>query len=764
LGCATPIDVLSNDSDWHNGAPGENNLPLTIYDYTQGSRGSVTLDADRQTLIYHGHVPGDPDKFKYRVVDSLGGISDWATVTVHVSLPGGDDALATDENTLATINVLRNDMEGNGNLTVGDVDSSATVGQVYWSADGSVAYDPHGGFEYLAVGETAVDSFRYAVDDGQGGAFWATVTVVVSGANDPPTAAIVGPAAAAEGTRISLTASAADVDSSDVLVYQWTVARDGAAFAAGAGPAIGFTPDDDGTYAVEVTVSDGHGGEAMAVHEVQVSNAPPVVSIAGPETGLRGESMTYESQIQDPGRADTHAFQWTATAPDGAVAAAGTEAFFRFTPVRTGVYTVALEVTDEDGAKDTTSILTAVAAWELRPCPSDPSRSELVIAGSDGRDRIEVDWERGQYELWISERDTGIDETSRIDARLCSIVVHGGDGDDTIEIDAGIDVPAELYGDGGDDRIDGGDGNDLIDGGDGNDRLDGNRGDDLLLGGAGNDRIWGDEGNDHLLGDDGKDRLDGGPGDDTLEGGAGNDHLYGGPGHDVLIQGDQLPEAGPPPTAWQNDENAYDANGDGVASAADVLASINYLNRDGSGPVPATLAWPDDSSVFLDVDGNQRVEPMDALKVVNLLNSAATADSEGEGPDGAPPTTERPGGQPSGTAVEADLAAAPRPNRASAPVWDAAWLNSSGPATGVADESRFSDGAAERNTRLPAEPACGGTGTLGTDTRSPNQTGQVRAPIFRAADSGVDDVIGSLSDDLERVLGEVAEDVCRAWR
>jgi Ca2+-binding RTX toxin-like protein len=56
-----------------------------------------------------------------------------------------------------------------------------------------------------------------------------------------------------------------------------------------------------------------------------------------------------------------------------------------------------------------------------------------------------------------------------------------------------------LFGDAGDDDLDGGDGNDRLSGGDGNDRLNG---------GSGNDTIMADAGNDHFVGGSGFDTID----------------------------------------------------------------------------------------------------------------------------------------------------------------------------------------------------------------------------------------------------------------
>jgi Ca2+-binding RTX toxin-like protein len=56
----------------------------------------------------------------------------------------------------------------------------------------------------------------------------------------------------------------------------------------------------------------------------------------------------------------------------------------------------------------------------------------------------------------------------------------------------------------------------------------GDAGNDYLDGGTGNDKLYGEAGNDTLLGSDGNDSLYGGTGTDSLNGGAGNDFLNGG--------------------------------------------------------------------------------------------------------------------------------------------------------------------------------------------------------------------------------------------
>lgn len=119
--------------------------------------------------------------------------------------------------------------------------------------------------------------------------------------------------------------------------------------------------------------------------------------------------------------------------------------------------------------------------------------------------------------------------------------VIGSDGNDTV------------FGLGGNDSIDGGAGNDMIYGNTSvtsgilaGDRLNSSDDADVIHGGAGNDQIWagvgvgrlfGDSGNDTLNGGIANDYLNGGVGDDVLNGGAGDDTLVGGGGKDVLAGG-----------------------------------------------------------------------------------------------------------------------------------------------------------------------------------------------------------------------------------
>lgn len=140
-------------------------------------------------------------------------------------------------------------------------------------------------------------------------------------------------------------------------------------------------------------------------------------------------------------------------------------------------------------------------------------------------------------------------------------VIYGEAGDDTIEGRDGVDVVYAgsgndfvdggnavdyIYGEAGTDYLYGGVGNDYIAGGEGNDWLYGYTGIDSIYGEGGDDLIFGEGDKDYLWGGNGNDAIYGNSGDDILDGGAGNDALFGGDGYDLIYgsTGDDYLDAG----------------------------------------------------------------------------------------------------------------------------------------------------------------------------------------------------------------------------
>lgn len=111
---------------------------------------------------------------------------------------------------------------------------------------------------------------------------------------------------------------------------------------------------------------------------------------------------------------------------------------------------------------------------------------------------------------------------------------------------------------------------DVIYGGNGNDLLDGSNSQTKL-------KLFGDNGNDTLQGGTGNDSLDGGAGVDSLAGNSGNDTLKGGAGYDTLLGG-----TGDDTYVINNNsdivtENTNEGN-DTVQISGDSINTLNYKN------------------------------------------------------------------------------------------------------------------------------------------------------------------------------------------
>ena len=222
-----------------------------------------------------------------------------------------------------------------------------------------------------------------------------------------------------------------------------------------------------------------------------------------------------------------------------------------------GFYSIAIDnVGNTELPKFTAETTTmATEGFALIPDPADPSKQALSVSGTSAADRIRfLRLHDGRIRLIMNGSNKGAFAVTG------SIIVQGGEGNDTIIVASNINVPTNLDGGGGDDILIGGRGSNSITGGDGNDflfsrgtsgRLDGGNGHDrliggpggleTLLGGAGNDRLTargranllnGEDGHDFLLGYQNNILL-GGSGNDRLIAGA-NNLLIGGTGFDRL--------------------------------------------------------------------------------------------------------------------------------------------------------------------------------------------------------------------------------------
>lgn len=151
-----------------------------------------------------------------------------------------------------------------------------------------------------------------------------------------------------EGTAIQFDGSGSSAPDGDALSYAWDFG-DGTS---GTGVAPTHAYADNGSYAVTLTVNDGQGGTATATATATVANvAPSVGAVTAPlDPQLVGTTVSVSAPFTDPGAADAHAarIDWgNGTSSSGSVSAGSAGGSHTYTAA--GVYTVTVEVTDDDG-------------------------------------------------------------------------------------------------------------------------------------------------------------------------------------------------------------------------------------------------------------------------------------------------------------------------------------------------------------------------------------------------------------------------------
>lgn len=286
-----------------------------------------------------------------------------------------------------------------------------------------------------------------------------------------------------ENTTAVTTATANDSDVNAKLVWSISGGADAGYFTINAQTgalAFRYAPDFEGiafhanTYAVQITVSDGHDTDVQDV----------TVNVA---------------DVRD-------AMVWTGTS--GADVISGSDFADSFSGLGGSDHITALggdDVIDGGAGADT-------------------------MIGGTGNDRYIVD---NTGDVVIEDQDAGIDEVVSSVSHTLSANVERLTLSGSAALSAtGNALSNLMVGNRGANTMFGLDGNDVINGGPGNDVIDGGLGADTLGGDTGNDTLTGGDGDDTLLGHANDDRLFGGAGNDMLDGGTGIDAMVGGAGND----------------------------------------------------------------------------------------------------------------------------------------------------------------------------------------------------------------------------------------
>src|SRR5207249_1620950 len=133
---------------------------------------------------------------------------------------------------------------------------------------------------------------------------------------------------------------------------------------------------------------------------------------------------------------------------------------------------------DGGAASATKSI--SVKVIDTQPGPGGTG-TWLVIGGTPSGDKIVVNNIMGGVVPFLNNISLGLK------TGIGGVIVYAGDGDDSVT--SAVKIPSWLFGQAGNDKLNGGAGDDLLIGGIGNDVLQGGSGRDVLVGGFGADQL-----------------------------------------------------------------------------------------------------------------------------------------------------------------------------------------------------------------------------------------------------------------------------------
>ena len=278
-------------------------------------RASVTLAADAadvdtgDILSYAWSATANAGSFANAAAEDTTWTAPAATGNVTLTLTVTDDSATASDTAVATVAVevvttpvnIGGELTGNvtedatGNIVTGmatidtaltnkdfvpQTDVAGTYGTFSISANGNWTYTLNNSLtQALAEGDAPTETFAVMAEVRP--SVTRDVTITVTGANDAPTVTIDAPAAnmrVAPGAMVTLTATAADADTGDILSYAWSTTASTGSFANATAEDTTWTvPATTGNVTLTLTVTDDSGAAndtATAAVTITVVAAP----------------------------------------------------------------------------------------------------------------------------------------------------------------------------------------------------------------------------------------------------------------------------------------------------------------------------------------------------------------------------------------------------------------------------------------------------------------------------------------------------------
>ena len=187
-------------------------------------------------------------------------------------------------------------------------------------------------------------------------------------ANEPPVASIIGPVAAQVGQPVDLTGKDSVDPDGGIVEFRWDFG-DGITER---GKRVSHVYETTGSYQITLTVTDNEGATGVAHHMIEVGGPvkePPIAMINAPEIGQVGQEVGFDgaASTDNDGKIETYAWDLGDNTIAGGVSITHTYSL-------TGIYTVTLTVTDNDGL---TTQAARVIQIEPAPAITTPAANQL---------------------------------------------------------------------------------------------------------------------------------------------------------------------------------------------------------------------------------------------------------------------------------------------------------------------------------------------------------------------------------------------------
>jgi uncharacterized repeat protein (TIGR01451 family) len=346
-----------------------------------------------------------------------------------------------------------------------------------------------------------------------------TITVTNNGPSDAQAVALTDPLPAGE----TFVSQAQTGGPAFALGNGNTVSDTIATLAAGASASFTVTVHIDGSVAnntvlnntakVSANTTDPNSGNNSSTASTTVLNHTTTTLTSSPNPSVYAQPVTFTATVsQAPGTpAGTISFYIDGSStPAAVVPLTNGTASFTTDALLLGSHTVkAVYNAPNPLAGSSASVTQKVQTVALEPDPLNPRQTVLAVGGTPGDDIIQIERENCGRLIGVdvrSGRGDGDDDWDDHDddghgfrfegdfqaAGISRLMVFGGPGNDRIQVDDDLTLPALLFGGAGNDVIIAGGGPTVLVGGAGDDVLIGGDGRDILIGGTGKDQLYAD--------------------------------------------------------------------------------------------------------------------------------------------------------------------------------------------------------------------------------------------------------------------------------